>query len=184
MKKLLSLAVLATMLNVNADVDEPFADKLLLYFPNRFLDLTDTFTLCLGFGPAVKGEVRATRAVSFGGGIGATADLVKAYNRQYGAELKEGWDTSFFWMAAEDTEIPKATRGVQKYWYYHTGYPSYHEEIYNYYDGARDYWEFGIEAAVLFNLHAGLHPVEVADFFTGLVFIDLKGDDLTMGEFE
>lgn len=184
MKKLLMCVSMVMMLTVHADVEEPFSNKLLLYIPNRFLDLLDISSVTLGFGPRAKAELMATRAMNFGAGIGASADLVKAYNRQYGCALENGWDASAFWITAEDSEITKSTRMVQKYWYYKYGIPSPQEDIYNFYTGARDYWECGFTLSALVNIHLGFHPVEFADFMTGLCFIDLKGDDLTMDNFE
>jgi len=165
---------------VNAGVK----DKLLLYIPNRILDLTDIFSVSLGFGPTVRAEMRATRAFSGGAGIGASAKLIKGYNRQYGYALDNEWEWTFTCIGAEDWERNHTNRFVQEYYHEYFGFPSPSDNIYAFHEGARDYWELGVDAGLLVTLHAALHPVEIADFITGIFFIDLKGDDLTSEDFE
>lgn len=185
MRKYILGLVLALTFAMGAESKaDNFNDQLLLYIPNRAMDLMDMFSLKLGFGPKIKLEGRLTRFIAAGGGIGTTANLVKEYNRQYGCDIEDGWDTSIFWFTAEDSEVAKSTRGVKKYWYQYNGIPTPTEQIYDFHEGARDYWEIGGECALLLNVHFALHPVDIADFFTGLVFIDLKGDDLTIEDFE
>lgn len=180
MKKLVMLASLVLALTVGSGVQASVGDKLLLYIPNRLVDFVDIISLSMGFGPAIRVNVHATRVISFGGGVGATAKAIKAINRQYGAGLESGWETSFMMISAESKELKDNTRGVKSFNYYSTGVPSTDEKIYEFYDGARDYWSIGVAgAAGLVELDAEFHPVEFADFFTGFLFIDLKGDDFT-----
>lgn len=181
MRKL--LASLALMAVTCAGVQAGVKDKLLLYIPNRIIDAADIFSLSLGFGPAAKLELRGTRAFAGGGGIGPVAAAIKDYNRQYGGGLENGWDWAFTCVGAEDMERTHTNRWVQEYWHTYSGMPSPSDNIYNFHEGARDYWEFGGEAALLIYGRVAIHPVEVADFITGFVFIDLKDDDLTSESF-
>jgi hypothetical protein len=184
MRRILCLAVFVfSFAGVSEISAADFDEQLLLYLPSRAVDLADIFSLNLGFGPKVKGEGRLTRFVSAGGGIGSSVNLVKDYNRQYGCNMEEGWNAGFLWIASEESEVYRSTRGVQKYIYQFNGIPSYEESVYNWRSGARDYWEIGGEVAVLFHVRFALHPVDIADFVTGIFFIDLKGDDLTMESF-
>ncbi len=172
---LASAFILLTSVNSRADV----ADKLLLYLPNRIIDFADMFSLELGFGPVVRLELRATRAFDFGGGIGVCPKIVKDYNRQYGVCIDSGWNGAFTCISAEDATRNHTSRWVKEYWYVAEGIPLPTENVYNFYTGERDYWEIGVDAALLVQFHAALHPIDIADFITGWFFIDLKGDDFT-----
>ena len=92
-----------------------FLNMLILYLPNRVMDFLDIADVSVGFGPTAKAQAWITRYMSFGGGIGGSAKLIKAYNRQYGAGLESGWSASFMMLTAENTQLYETTRGVQKY---------------------------------------------------------------------
>jgi hypothetical protein len=176
----LSLAfVLACATGVRAENQPSISDKLVLYIPNRIVDCVDMFSVGLGFGPVLKVEVRATRAIAFGGGVGASTKMVKAINRQYGFGLESGWDLTFLMIGIEDRELTDTTRLLKKYYQDYSGIALPGERIYDFYQGQRDYWEIGLDLAALVELNVALHPVEIADFITGFFFIDLKGDDYT-----
>ncbi|MDD5728046.1 MAG: hypothetical protein PHV59_05725, partial [Victivallales bacterium] len=59
------------------------------------------------------------------------------------------------------------------------GFPSPNERLYEFYNGARDYWAFGGDLALGFAGSLAIHPVEIADFLAGIFFIDFKEDDIT-----
>lgn len=181
-KSLIALVAAFCMLgsgfNANADV----VDKLVMYFPNRFMDLVDIVSLEVGFGPCARGEVRVTRAFGFGGSVGVCSKVVKDYNRQYGCCIDNGWDYGFAFLADEDTDRAFTSRDVKKYWNVSSGIPLPTEKIYNFYTGARDYWEIGVDAAFLVDFHCAIHPVDVADLALGFFFIDIKGDDFSSEE--
>ena len=105
MKKMLLLfAFTVILLGGYSAKAQGVVDGVCLYIPNRLIDALDTFTLNMGVGPVVRCELRGTRAVQGGGGIGATAKVIKDYNRQYGACLQNGWNWEFISVAAEDIE--------------------------------------------------------------------------------
>lgn len=182
MKRFLVALFLLTMLAAGANAG--VKDKLLLYLPNRIIDLTDIFSLSLGVGPCAKVELRATRACGFGGGIGATANVYKEYNRQYGYGLDNGWAWNFTCVGAENYERTHTNRWVQEYWQEYTGFASPENNIYNFYEGARDYWELGGDFGLGVVAHVAIHPVEIFDFVAGIFFIDIKGDDITSDDFQ
>ena len=138
-----------------------FVDMLILYLPNRVMDFLDTVDVSLGFGPVVKAKAWATRYMAFGGGIGGSAKIIKAYNRQYGAGLESGWSASFMMLTAENTELYETTRGVQKYFEYHTGIPSINDSVYNFWRGPRDIFSIGIEAALFGEVDVEVHPLKL-----------------------
>jgi len=90
-----------------------------------------------------------------------------------------GWESSFMVISAEDMELTDTTRGVNDFHYYTTGIPSPEEKHFAFRTGERDYWSLGVHAAALAEVEGEFHPVELADFFAGFFFVDLKGDDFT-----
>ena len=66
-------------------------EKLVLYLPNRVVDMFDLFSCSLGFGPKAQAELMFTRMVGGGVSVGASANLYKDCNRQYGWGLQNGW---------------------------------------------------------------------------------------------
>lgn len=163
---------------------ENWGDRLILYLPNRLIDLLDIGDISIGVGPTAKAKAWITRYMAFGGGIGGSAQLIKAYNRQYGAGLEGGWNGSFMMLSAEDTEMYESTRYVQTYFLYESGIPSIDNSVYNFWHGPRDIFSIGAELALLIDLHVEMHPFEVFDFLAGIFFLDPKGDDITMEGFE
>ncbi len=164
------------------DPEESWTDRLILYIPNRFVDFLDIGDASVGLGPTLKAKLWATRYVAFGAGFGGSAKLIKAYNRQYGAALEQGWNASFLMLSAEDTEMYETTRDVQKYFLYHTGIPQINDSVYNFWTGPRDIFSIGAQLAVLLDLELQVHPFEAIDFLAGIFFLDPKGDDFTMKE--
>jgi hypothetical protein len=163
---------------------EGVVDKIFLYIPNRIIDIVDTFTLELGAGPVVRAELQLTEAFQFGAGVGATAKAVKGYNRQYGGCLENGWNAGFTCIMGEDMERSDTTRWVQEYWEDYSGFPRPSQEIYNFYTGARDYWAIGGTLGLGIEGTFFIHPVEIVDLITGILFFDIKGDDLIFEDFE
>ena len=185
MKKFLPLFFIMFLFFCVPEAQAQWLDKITLYVPNRVLDVLDVFSLDLGTGITARADLRFTRALQVGGGIGYTASLVKDTNRQYGYAVQNGWSTFLPGFAAEDTERRPASLLVQEYWVNTEGFPNPADPIYNIRDGARDYWEIGgtlglgvIEAKV------ALHPIDILDAFLGIFFIDIKGDDLTFENFK
>lgn len=159
-------------------------EKLVLYVPNRIVDMFDLFTLNIGFGPAVQLELMATRFIAGGGSIGYSWMLFKDCNRQYGWGVQNGWHWAIPGLLAEDTERSKTSRLVQSYWESNCGIPTPEQQIYAYNRGARDYWQIGGGGGLLLTADLYLHPIEWIDFALGFFFIDIKDDDLTFENFQ
>jgi len=162
---------------------DTFADKAILYVPNRLLDFTDIIDMSIGFGPSVKVNVWTTRFFWFGGGIGGSSKIGKWYNRQYGACLESSWNASFMMLTAENTEITDNTSAVQKYFEYNMGVPSIGDSVYNFWTGPRDIFSIGAQGAVFGEFDCEVHPFAIVNFVTGFFFVDLKGDTITMQDF-
>ena len=112
--------------------------KLLMYIPNRLVDLLDIFSLELKGGAAVGAGVRITRAVGLVGEVGATGDLIKGYNRQYGCALTQGYDAQFLIPMAENLDRSLAYGYINKFWQYGTNCPLPSDTLYARGTGARD----------------------------------------------
>lgn len=160
------------------------ADKILLYVPNRIVDFSDIITGSLSFGTAAGLDIRLTRGMDFGAGTGITARAIKGYNQQYGGAIDNYWSASFMCLSGEDTERSIASRWVKEYIYHSSGMPLPSEPIYDMYTGARDYWEIGVAVDALVGVSFEIHPVEIADFITGFFFIDIKGDDTAVEDYD
>ena len=179
MKKIVCLIAVGMMFVGSASVKAGAGDTLLLYVPNRLVDFADMFSLTLGFGPAIGVEGHCTRYLALGGEVGATAQMVKGYNRQYGFCRSNGWDASFLMIGAESREVDEPVGSVKKYFYMTTGVPSMDKVPYDFHNGAKDFWSIGGKLAAMVELNLEIHPVEIADFVLGLFFIDIKDDDFT-----
>jgi len=183
MKRLAVLsAILVTMgsIGFQAQAGGSYSDKLILYVPNRIVSLFDIFSLDLGYGPSLKADLQATKAMDFGAGVGSTAKIVKGYNRQYGFDLEKGYKLAFGPMTSEDVEVTNSINNVQEYWYTAKGLPDYTDRIYDIEDGARDYWAVGGGAACLVEVNAYLHPIDIANFVTGFFLYNIKDNEYTL----
>lgn len=186
MKKLfLSLAV-GAMLLCGAEMkasDSTVMEKVVLYLPNRIVDAFDCFTLNLGVGPVIRGELMCTRAALVGGSYGMTTKLYKDHNRQYGVGIDTGWYWSLAFLGEENMRRDRAAGLVKSYWEAHAGFPVPTQRIYDIQEGARDYWQVGGALGALIEGEVYLHPVEGFDFVAGFFLLDFKGDDLTFDDF-
>ena len=99
-------------------------EKLVLYVPNRVVDMFDLFSVNIGFGPKAQLELMCTRFIGGGFSVGTSAMLYKDCNRQYGWGLQNGWHWQVPGFMQEDTERVKTNRLVLSYWESFMGVPS------------------------------------------------------------
>ncbi|MCF7790814.1 MAG: hypothetical protein K9M56_02325 [Victivallales bacterium] len=148
--------------------------KIVLYFPNRLIDLTDIITLKLGFGPQASLELTFTKWFEFGGSYGDNYFIEKGYNRQYGGGYHGGYNISGGWVNRQ-TCITDYTFGTVRNYIITENkkslIPCPCDEVYQ--DGILDFWKIGIHAGWLANAAAAVHPVAIANFFTGFFFVRL-----------
>ena len=157
---------------------DSFGKKLLMYIPNRLLDLFDIVTLELKSGAVIGAEARVTRAFGIGGEVGSYGSALKGYNRQYGFAVTEGAEGQFFFGSAMDLARPLVWGDVERYWIQGTNFPLPSNRIYQ--EKARDYWALELGASCLLGVKVSIHPVAIADFLTGLILIDIEDDDLVL----
>ena len=154
--------------------------KFLCYLPNLVMDLLDIFTLDLKAGLFAGAGARVTRAFGFGGLCGTNGGIYKEINRQYGIALEDGYQAQMGFLTVEDISIINPIGSVKEVWAHGSNFPTCNESIYNLYTGARDYWAIEAYLYFLAGAKVGLHPIEIADFITGIFFYDLKGDDIKL----
>lgn len=158
-------------------------EKLVLYLPNRIVDLFDLFSVNVGIGPKAQLELMCTKMVAGGFSVGTSAMLYKDCNRQYGWGIQNGWHWQLPGIMQEDMERSRTNRLVKAYWESFIGVPSPDQEIYRYHEGARDYWQIGGGGGLLVTGEVYVHPIEWVDFALGFLFIDIKDDDFTFEDF-
>ena len=184
MKKFAMLAVILMIMGTSTVTKAGAGDTILLYIPNRMVDMMDVFSMTVGFGPAIGAKLQCTKYIAVGGEVGFTAQLVKGVNRQYGFAVENGWDASFLMISAENRERDESIGSVKNYYYYSTGVPSMDKIPYDFHNGAKDFWGVGATLAALIEIKAEINPVEIADFVLGWFFIDIKDDDFTADDLD
>ena len=160
-------------------------DSVMLYFPNRILDVMDVFTLNLGVGLTAHASLHVTHAAEIGGGFSATAQMIKDHNRQYGFARRNGIYSGIGPFVATDMERRPAFLFAKEYWWDKEGLVSPYDEIpFQPKEGAIDFWEIGgsLGAGVI-EADVSIHPVEILDAVLGFFFIDISDDDLTFENF-
>ncbi len=184
MKKIVTLVAMVMILGTSSVAKADAGDTILLYIPNRIVDFMDIFSVTLGFGPAVGVEVQATKYLGMGGEVGPTVQMIKGVNRQYGFAKQSGWDASFLMISAERRDREGAMGSVKDFYYYSTGVPTIEKDAFDFHKGALDFWACGGKLAALIEVQGYIHPIEIADFFTGWFFYDLKDDDFTADDLD
>lgn len=156
--------------------DRSVLAAILLYLPDRLLDLCDVLSFDVHVGPGLFVNLHLTRAVQLGAGGRGVAGLGWHDHRSLGvltmteSELVlPGFGTNAFaGMAA-------GTSGVQLVSAAQGGLHRPSNALYQEY---RDYWAAGVAVtAVLVGIDFDLHPVELADFLVGFSTVDFLRDD-------
>ena len=150
---------------------------VLLYIPNRFVDATDIITLDLSVGGGFAAEMQATRYLQLGGSYGESYFMTKGYARQYGCGYKDTNHFGFIFMEKDITFVNEATGSIKEYVIDFPQFSTadYHLDAFR--DDDVDFWKLGIRMGWVIELGLGIHPVEIADFITGIFFLDILNDD-------
>lgn len=134
-----------------------FWHKVVMYIPNRGLDLIDIFRLRLRLGPGLAVGVRATKPaqVYLGTYLAAYVGLPGPRMRRtprlpFGMESHNGLDISLLEASASGGMSP---------------------------DYSPTEFGAGLQLAVI-GVDTGVDPVEIGDFFAGLIGEDIRNDDL------
>ena len=157
-----------------------YAGKVLFYVPNVIVDAVDTFSVTVKAGPSIGAGFHVTRALGLGAEVGTTFGIYKEVNRQYGFALENGYQAQFIFLTAENISVLDPIGSVKEYWQVGNDFPSCFDGIYNFTSGSRDYWAIDTYLSAFIGARVAIHPIEIADFLTGLFFYDLKGDDIQL----
>jgi len=158
--------------------DNSFAHAALMYFPNLFMDLGDIFSLSLGVGAESGVEVRLTRWCQLGGMYGNDYFVEKAYNRTYGGGYNDGYDFQLFPLASEVRSIDPVFGGTSICIIKDNKARVLSPDDKLYKENIRDFWAVGAKVGWLILVSFDIHPVQIADFFTGIVAYDLCDDNM------
>lgn len=159
-------------------VERGFWSRVGWYLPDRALDLVDILSVDLHAGWGLYANVRATRALQLGVGMRDVAgvgwhghrSLGVMYQQDAGFNAPFGFGAETSWVGIAGTAGAAAQRHDEE------GLIGPSAPIYQ---DVRDYWGVGASVTLLVaGAEIELHPVEVADFLTGIVLIDLSGDDV------
>jgi hypothetical protein len=132
-------------------------ERLLLYIPNRLLDLLDVLHLGYGLGPGLGAELRFTRH----GRLGAVAggDVGLAWLGRWTSPL----ECAAYARASLGSQDVVAQSSIGERW----RYPR---------------WDIGFSVFALVEArYIAIAPDEIVDFLVGFSTYDTKGDDLPLG---
>ena len=158
-KSCLMLIILLTGLCTLAQMGRPapaeagVIKSIVLYIPNRVFDLMDIFRLRVRVGPGISAGVRATTLLS--GYLGLHSSVYVGLPGPRG-KTKIPWPVGLDVRGGAQVSLADVTEGAPYY----------------------DPLEFGFEVQPLIvGVNVGIGGYEILDFLTGLVFIDIAGDD-------
>ena len=195
MKKLmmvLALAMLGGLVNLRAadaaqtgecDATQPnnmteAGKAILLYIPNRLLDLADCFTLSVGGGSAAAFDASVTQYTQLGGSYGGSYNLLWGFNRHYGVALNEDKKFGFLCFDYDDSYVSGCDGTINEYAFCQNEFTLANPDLEPYRDGDADFWSISARAGLFAIVEVGFHPTDLYDFFCGIVLYDPAGDDL------
>lgn len=151
---------------------------ILLYIPNRLLDLSNVISLSLGAGPEASLDVAVTQYAQLGGAFGTSYTLQNGFHRQYGVAMIESQRFGAGCWNYDETYVRSVWGPINEYWVNNQEFSlvNRHRDVYR--DKDLDFWAISVKAGWLVNAGVAIHPLELGDFFCGLLFIDLDNDDL------
>jgi len=147
----------------------------LMYIPNRFIDLSDIITIGTGVGPEASLELTFTKWGQFGASYGDRYFIEKGFNRQYGGGYSTGHNAAFACWNDEEKVVDYCFGTVNPYVNLNlknSSVPCPCSEPYK--SGNADFWRIGVKAGWLVDVDVAIHPVAIANFFTGFAFIRLS----------
>ena len=185
MKKIAILSVcVCCMFFAPALKADSIGEKILLYIPNRICDLLDIFSFNIGIGPTIRAELMATEFVKVGGGVDfGSLRLCKDWNRQYGVGLQKGWYWSLICAGEENQKRWNTWGFTEDFHERRAGVPTPDMQIFDYYLGQKDFWRIGGALGFIVEGEVYINPLEWVDLATGFLLIDMRQDDIEMGDF-
>ena len=150
--------------------------RVLLYLPDRILDLLDIVSLELHIGPGLYYNLHVTRAVQAGIGFHATGGFGWHDHRSFGV-LGQA-ESGIVVLALGAQAYAGAMAGTSGVWSTVDTLAGLHQPSDRMYQELRDYWAIGQSYTLLIlGSEWDVHPIEIADFFLGWGGIDILNDD-------
>jgi len=150
--------------------------RILLYFPNRVLDILDIFTVEGGVSYGFGAGVKVTEYVTLGAHGTLGGGMIGLNRRHLSSRATIDNYAEFLMLEASSLLESRAyTGGVYGLVYNNAGIKKPEDKVYQ---EARDFWAISAHAAYILEAKVGIHPVEIFDFFTGWFFFDPLIDDL------
>jgi len=157
-------------------VERPTAQRVLLWLPDRLLDLMDVATFGVHLGPGAFGDWHFTRALQASGGFRATGGVGLHEHRSLGLKSQSEAGLNVLAMGAQ--AYGGALIGTSGVWSGSDSMAGMHRPDMRLYSDLRDYWAIGTSAtAAIIGFEVDLHPLQLADFFAGLFLVDFLNDD-------
>ena len=153
---------------------QPYWYIVLMYIPNRIIDLTDIITVDGGVGPEASFEITFTKWVQFGGSYGDRYFIEKGFNRQDGGGYSSGHNASFACWNSEKQVVDYVFGTVKPYVSLdedNSSKPCPCKEPYR--SKVVDFWRIGVRTGWIVDFGFNVHPTAIANFFTGFCFVRL-----------
>jgi len=158
------------------EVERSVFARVLLYLPDRVLDIADVFSFDVHFGLGAYANVHATRAAQAGGGFRAVGGFGWHDQRSLGLQSQSVAGVAALGLGTQAYGASMVgTSGV-----YSTGdaMAGLHRPSMAIYQEYLDYWAVGgsVTAAIV-GVDFDFHPVEMIDALLGFTTYDLLNDD-------
>jgi hypothetical protein len=152
------------------------AARVILYLPDRLLDLADLASLDLHLGFGLYANLHATRALQ--AGLGARGITGFGWHERRSLGIREQRESSFV-LAALGAEASAGTlTGTSGIHAWSETLAGLQEPGDTLYQEVRDYWAVGAALTLLFiGVDLDFHPLQAADLVAGVATVDFLGDD-------
>lgn len=150
--------------------------RILLYLPDRMLDLLDVVSFDIHFGWGAHANLHLTRALQAGAGMRTVSGIGWHDHRSLGAQMQGSTELTVLALGglAWSGELV-GTSGVRAT---SDGIAGLHDPGDPLYQEMRDYYAVGVElTAAILGVEVDLHPVDLADFVVGWGGMDIQRDD-------
>lgn len=158
------------------DIEREVWQQVVLWIPDRVLDLLDIVSFDVHMGWGVFADAHATRAMQLVGGARVTGGIGLHDHRSLGmkSQGEAGFNVAILGAHSYAGGLV-GTSGAQAAISNSAGW---HEPTDPLYRSLRDYWAFGASAtAAIIGAEVEIHPVQIADFVAGWIGIDFLNDD-------
>jgi hypothetical protein len=158
------------------EVDRSIFARVLLYLPDRVLDMADVFSFDVHFGLGAYANVHVTRALQAGGGFRAVGGIGWHDQRSLGLQSQSVAGVAALGLGTQAYGASMVgTSGV-----FSTGdaMAGLHRPSMEIYQEYLDYWAIGASVtAGIVGVDFDFHPIELVDALLGFTTLDILNDD-------